>query len=126
MYLMKTAELLYKIRETCTAIELLFPASKLWSDFLHKIKLKEFHGLANQAHNELVAVRGCMSKQGTPFAWDYNAFKSRVEIHRNFDDPMRNCSACRSSVRMIPTAKNILMKKFGFKSHKNAVLLAVD
>ncbi len=125
MYLMKTAELLYKIRETCTAIELLFPG-KWWSDFLHRIKLKEFHGLANQAHNELVAVRGCVSKQGTPFAWDYNAFMSPTQYHRNFADPMRTCSQCRSSVRMIPTLKNILMKKLGFKSHKNAVLLAVD
>lgn len=125
MNLMKTAELLFKIRETCTAIELLFP-SKRWINFLTKIGLIEFHGLANQAHNELCAVRGCMSKQGTPFAWDYNAFKSRVEIHRNFEDPMRSCMSCRNSVRMIPTAKNLILKKLGFRKYRNAVLLAVD
>lgn len=125
MYLMKLAELLHKVRSTCTAIELLFPG-RWWIKFLTKIGLIDFHGLANQAHNELVSVRGCMSKQGTPFAWDYNAFKSPDEMHRLFQDPMKSCLKCRTSVRMIPTLKNILMKRLGFKSHKNAVLLAVD
>ncbi len=125
MRLMKTAELLFKIRETCTAIELLFP-NKWWIDFLTKIGLIEFHGLANQAHNELVNVRGCVSKQGTPFAWDYNAFKSADELHRLFQDPMKTCLKCRTSVRMIPTAKNLILKKLGFRKYRNAVLLAVD
>lgn len=125
MQLMKLAETLHKVRSTCTAIELLFPG-KWWINFLTKIGLIQFHGLANQAHNELVSVRGCMSKQGTPFAWDYNAFMSKVQYHRNFADPLRSCYECRNAVRMIPTLKNILMKKLGFKSHKNAVLLAVD
>lgn len=119
MNIMKTAELLFKIRETCTAIELLFP-QPWWQNFLRKIGLKQFHGLANEAHNELVRARSL------GLAWDYNAFMSPVRFHRNFEDPMRSCAKCRASVRMIPTAKNILMKKLGFKSHKNAVLLAVD
>lgn len=119
MNIPKTSLLLYRVRETCTAIELLFP-NKWWINFLTKIGLIQFHGLANEAHNELVRARSL------GLQWDYNAFMSKVQYHRNFADPLRMCADCRKSVRMIPTLKNILMKKLRFKSHKNAVLLAVD
>lgn len=119
MNAMKIAETLYRVREFCTYTELLFEG-QWWIDLLTKIGLIQFHGVANQAHNELVRARN------NGLEWDANHFKSKTELHRSFEDPMRTCWTCRNAVRMRPTLKNLIFKKLGFRKYRNAVLLAVD
>lgn len=119
MQIMKVAEVLYRVREFCTYTELLFEG-KWWVNFLKKIGFIEFHGLANEAHNELVRARNYGME------WDANRFKSQMQLHRDFEDPMRTCATCRTAVRMRPTLKNLIFKKLGFRKYRNTVMLAVD
>lgn len=119
MNMTKVPELLYRVREACTYTALLFEG-KWWATFLLKVGFTKFHGLANEAHNELVKVRNY------GIAWDYNAFKSPWEMHRKFQDPLHQCADCRTSIRMIPTLKNRILKRLKVGKYKNANLLAVD
>lgn len=125
MYLQNLAELLYKLQTWLTQIEKLFEG-KWYFDLLNKYGVYEFHALVMRAHNELVQVRGCQSKQYSTFAWDYKPFYSAEKVHRMFEDPLHNCSRCRSTNRLQPTLKNIVFKRLGFKKYKDAYLLPVD
>lgn len=114
-----TAELLYRLRTIFTSLELLFEG-KWWAWVIRKSGIEYYHGLANQAHNELVKARSL------GLEWDYNQFRSQEYFHRMFRDPLRQCADCRTAVRMHPTLKNIILKKLRIGKWKNANLAAVD
>jgi hypothetical protein len=89
-----------------------------WKWILRKIGVEKIANLALRCQNELN-----QANTWNAAIIDYRPYYSKEKIHWLFEDPLHKCEKCRKAVRLLPTAKNLLLAKLKIGKYKNALFM---
>jgi hypothetical protein len=113
IYVMEAApELVYKGQTLLTVVEMLFEG-RWWERLMEKSGITKLHGKLNQAHNELVALRG----MGVMF--DYRPYWSEEKTYWRLSDPMNTSGA----KKLRPTLINRIKHRLNLKGYEKVIWL---